>query len=161
MRITGIALFLAALGMSASACAAPPPPESSLAALKSWVGVYFPKKDQPITRFWDEPALQQEARKALDGPHYEALFNGWAQEVTTPIEQKGDILFAFACKEHACNANSARLYVNLKYNTVSVCWHDQAGMDQWFSSQEKPKDLEGKGCSSADDFGIYKLFGKE
>ncbi len=133
----------------------------SLAPLKEWVGVFsFESKDGKS--FWTAPLLQKEAHKALDQAHFDGLFNGYAKQITTPLEQKGDILFAFACKEHACSSDNARLYINLKKNTISACWHgEKLPSDLWFSFDKKPEEIGKDGCLKASDFDLYGLYEKE
>ncbi|MFA6279423.1 MAG: hypothetical protein WC612_01340 [Bdellovibrionales bacterium] len=134
---------------------------SSLAPLKEWVGVFsFEAKDGKS--FWTDPLLQKEAHKALDQAHFDGLFDNLAKQVTAPLEQRGDILFAFACKEHACNSDNARLYIDLKKNTVSVCWHSDAlPSDLWFASDKKPQEIGQGSCEKAKDFELYGLYEKE
>ncbi|HAX90871.1 MAG TPA: hypothetical protein DCY07_01495, partial [Rhodospirillaceae bacterium] len=89
-------------------------------------------------------------------------FSGYAQQVTAPVQQKGDVLFAFACKEHACNSDQAKLFVDLTKNTIAICVR-KTGVkkDMWFSPSKAPRELEDEGCAMADDFAIYEKYGKE
>ncbi len=133
----------------------------SLDPLKEWVGV-FSFESKAGKSFWTDPLLQKEAHKALDQAHFDGLFSGYAKQITTPVEQKGDILFVFACKEHACSSDNARLYINLKKNTISVCWHgEKLPSDLWFASGKKPEEIGQNGCVKASDFDLYELYEKE
>ena len=159
MRHSGMLVFLFLLGLGASACAATP--ESSLAPLKKWVGV-FALGEKNAKKIWDDPVLQAEAHKALDQEYFDLVFNGYAKQVTAPVEQKGDVLFAFACKAHACNTDQVKLFVDLAKNTIAVCVR-KTGVekDMWFSPSKPPRALEDEGCAIADDFVIYERHGKE
>lgn len=152
-----LGLMVMGCGVSSFAAEAP----VSLAPLKVWVGVFaFEIKDGKS--FWTDPLLQKEAHKTLDKEHFDGLFNGYAKQITTPLEQKGDILFAFACKEHACSSDNARLYINLKKNTISACWHgEKLPSDLWFTSGKKPEEIGQNGCVKASDFDLYGLYEKE
>lgn len=129
--------------------------KESLAPLKAWVGKYPTEKLVGGKNVWAVAGFKEKMEAAL-GKERSAAF--WQDmKISFPTEQKGDLLFFSFCKPHICMGTLANVYVNLKDNTVQVCWmKDEEIEGYWLIAGQKPRDVGPAGCLVDDNFAFYE-----
>lgn len=135
-------------------------PKPSAQDLRGWVGKY-PTEEMNGTSFWNHPAFAPIAKKMLEA-RYKIFVNDIAQGVVSPILQDGDLLYTHSCRPHDCTGLYVKIFVDLKKNTVHMCWSDLTEKeDFWISSDRGVKGMGQASCLLSEGRELFSANVKE
>lgn len=155
-----LAVFLVA-SLLMMGCRGATAADASLEDLRAWVGKY-PADEINGKTLWDNAPLKAKVLEFIGPKTQDFIFNKIGREVATPVIAKDDVIRVFVCKAHACPDAAAQIFIDLKKNTVQVCWTILGEKDDlWLSAKADPKPIEAGSCLEQDSFDVFEKYGKE